>query len=73
MSGILHPDLKAAIVRGDAFAVFGFDDPDSTTYQYSGAWTDSKSLGCFKGFIPENGFGRSRRTVNDAKSTGRIQ
>ncbi len=63
MSGILHPDLKAAIIRNDAFAVFEFDDPGSITYQYSGAWADSESLGSIKGFIPENGFGRSRRAV----------
>lgn len=62
-AGILHPELKAALARGDAFSVFEFDDPGGTTYRYAGGWIDSKSLGSFKGFIPENGFGRSKRAI----------
>lgn len=63
MGGILHADLKAALIRGDAFAVFEFDDPDGNTFKYAGQWIDSTSLGQYKGFIPKGGFTNSSRVI----------
>ena len=60
---ILHADLKDALIRGDAFAVFEFDDPDGNIFKYAGKWVDSTSLGQYKGFIPKGGFTNSARII----------
>lgn len=60
---VLHPDMKLAMSRGEAFAVFEFVDPDSITHKYAGSWIASDALGNYKGFVPQGGFGPSPRSV----------
>jgi hypothetical protein len=61
--GLLHPDLKAALAAGNGFAVFEFDDAGGTTHRYAGSWIASDSLGMYKNFIPDGGFGNSKRAI----------
>lgn len=51
------------MARGEAFAVFEFDDPGSTTHKYAGNWVSSSALGKYKGYIQAGGFGPSPRSI----------